>query len=356
MAPPEVSAASRAPRRPRTRRLTRSRCRCAPERPRRVAMPSPSMASTCVELGARQRRVGRRAAHQREERVLVAPTVAGARAGGDQLLRQDVERRRRASTCRSICPRTHRAHRRRALDQLVARHARRCAPWACRRRRGRRDRCAGAGPRSSAASRAGTPARRRRCRCRARATRSPPPRAAAPFCSLRSTARRVRLASAPWCAATTPSPSRSSRSCATRSARRRLGTKISVVLCSSMSAAEPLVDVAPTLRARPPRASGSLGTSIAEIERLLASGVDDAAGPRAAARRCRRGSAPTSAGRLAPSPTGRCACSRRVLHSASSRSSESARCAPRLLPTSAWISSTITVSTPPRIAAPAVRR
>src|SRR5260370_826822 len=46
MAPPDVSAAMRAPRRPRTRLLTRSRCRCAPQRPRRVAMPSPSMATT----------------------------------------------------------------------------------------------------------------------------------------------------------------------------------------------------------------------------------------------------------------------------------------------------------------------
>ena len=45
MAPPPVSAAMRAPRRPRTTWCTPSRWRSAPERPRRVAMPSESMAT-----------------------------------------------------------------------------------------------------------------------------------------------------------------------------------------------------------------------------------------------------------------------------------------------------------------------
>ena len=57
----------------------------------------------------------------------------------------------------------------------------------------------------------------------------------APVCSRCSTARRVRFDSAPWCAATVPSPSRFSRSWATRSDMRRLGTKISVVRCSPRS-------------------------------------------------------------------------------------------------------------------------
>ena len=57
----------------------------------------------------------------------------------------------------------------------------------------------------------------------------------------------------------------------------------------------------------------------------------------------RRGSArPRRA--AARSPTGRCAADR-ARRSAASRSSESARCAPRLVGASAWISSTITVST-----------
>ena len=60
--------------------------------------------------------------------------------------------------------------------------------------------------------------------------------------------------------------------------------------------------------------------------------------------RRRRGSArPRRA--AAASPTGRCAAAARVARSASSRSSDSARCAPRLVGTSAWISSMITVST-----------
>ena len=64
------------------------------------------------------------------------------------------------------------------------------------------------------------------------------------------------------------------------------------------------------------------------------------------ARACRQGSArPRRAG--AASPTGRCAAPARAFasRSRSSRSSDSARCAPRLVGTSAWISSMMTVST-----------
>ena len=57
----------------------------------------------------------------------------------------------------------------------------------------------------------------------------------------------------------------------------------------------------------------------------------------------RRGTAPPRRAGAA-SPTGRCAASGRPQR-CSSRSSESARCAPRLVGTSAWISSTMTVST-----------
>ena len=58
IAPPEVMAARRAPRRPRTRPLTWSRCSSAPLRPREVAMPSESIVDDGVEIGARQIAVG----------------------------------------------------------------------------------------------------------------------------------------------------------------------------------------------------------------------------------------------------------------------------------------------------------
>ena len=82
----------------------------------------------------------------------------------------------------------------------------------------------------------------------------------------------------------------------------------------------------------------ALGQLDREVEVALVPGVDD----RAAAAGRRRAAAPTvSIGRcVADSPTRL----GRASHSASSRSSVSARCEPRLSRATAWISSTITVS------------
>ena len=76
-----------------------------------------------------------------------------------------------------------------------------------------------------------------------------------------------------------------------------------------------------------------------EVEVALVAGVDDR---RAAAGRRRAGGRRSRSG--AAWPTARCGWAA-ASHSASSRSSVSARCAPRLSRATAWISSTITVST-----------
>ena len=76
-----------------------------------------------------------------------------------------------------------------------------------------------------------------------------------------------------------------------------------------------------------------------EVERALVAGVDDDR-ERAVADE----QAPDGLDRLAAWPTARCG-SDVSSHSASSRSSVSARCAPRLSRATAWISSTMTVST-----------
>ncbi len=69
-----------------------------------------------VEVLARQRRERRGASREREE-VVLAPVLA--RRLGDDLLREDVERRDRLLDAVEP-PGAHRAHERRALDQLVA--------------------------------------------------------------------------------------------------------------------------------------------------------------------------------------------------------------------------------------------
>ena len=74
-----------------------------------------------------------------------------------------------------------------------------------------------------------------------------------------------------------------------------------------------------------------------EVEVALVAGVDD----RGSGGRRRAGARPSRS--AAASPTARRV--RALSHSASSRSSVSARCAPRLSRATAWISSTITVST-----------
>ena len=128
------------------------------------------------------------------------------------------------------------------------------------------------------------------------------------------------------------SPSRSARWRATRSAMRRVLTKTSVVRCCADQLGEAVVDLRPTPRpTSPPRAARG-GTSSARSRCADVAGVDDRAARRcrpASTLPCRPGSArpPRSA---SASPTGRCASAGGRSHSASSRSSDSARCAPRL--------------------------
>src|ERR1041385_3515017 len=59
IAPPDVSAASRAPRRPRSRPFIASRCTSAPRRPRRVVNPSASMRTTASNCSRSRLRYGR---------------------------------------------------------------------------------------------------------------------------------------------------------------------------------------------------------------------------------------------------------------------------------------------------------
>ena len=82
-------AARRAPRRPRTRPFTWSRCSSAPLRPREVAIPSDSICDNGVEVGSVQIAIRIGAPHQREQIVFVPILGGGFR---HDLLRQDVER------------------------------------------------------------------------------------------------------------------------------------------------------------------------------------------------------------------------------------------------------------------------
>jgi hypothetical protein len=106
-------------------------------------------------------------------------------------------------------------------------------------------------------------------------------------------------------------------------------------------------DLAPLLHRRDTAESSLPGTQIREIERAAVARVDDLAA-RAAVGQARVGTSPTSS--RAIRSIGRCVAESRSApgrsQSASSRSSESARCEPRLSRAVAWISSTITVRAP----------
>ena len=117
MAPPEVSAVSRAPRRPRRHVVHRVVMdqRAAPAAAGAKALRQ--HADHGVEIGARQRPIGPGAAEQREELVL-APLAR--RHFGDDLLRQHVERLFRDREAIEF-PAVHTVEQRRAFDQLVAR-------------------------------------------------------------------------------------------------------------------------------------------------------------------------------------------------------------------------------------------
>ena len=106
-----------------------------------------------VEGCSREVREGRRGANQGEERVL-GPFARGAL--GDDLLRQDVERRHRRVHAIEASG-GHRAHQRRALHQLVARGGEEAPARGASRGRALIDRCAGGTSSPRAASRSGRP-------------------------------------------------------------------------------------------------------------------------------------------------------------------------------------------------------
>ena len=116
IAPPDVIAARRAPRRPRTTPCTRSRWRNAPLRPRLVLMPSDSMSMTASKSARVRSRIAIGAANEREQ-IVFLPVLGGGH--GDDLLPHHVERRRRHQQAIELALRD-RPHQRRAFDQLVA--------------------------------------------------------------------------------------------------------------------------------------------------------------------------------------------------------------------------------------------
>ena len=126
-----------------------------------------------------------------------------------------------------------------------------------------------------------------------------------PCLSRCSASSRCSLARLPWCAVTCSSPSRSESWRVTRSAMRRVLTKISVVRCSSTSSARRSIDLLPHL-VRHHRLERRVGDLEREIARATMAGVDDPGISAAARLRRRPGNArrPRSASAW---PRGRCA-------------------------------------------------
>ena len=116
MAPPLVSAASRAPRRARSRPFTASWWRWAPRRPRPVWMPQDTRSTTSSKVLAGQVGVRGGPAHQVVERLHLP--LLGRRHLGHQLLGQHVEGgHRRVQHVEVAGP--HPGQQGGALDQLV---------------------------------------------------------------------------------------------------------------------------------------------------------------------------------------------------------------------------------------------
>ena len=133
--------------------------------------------------------------------VVLGPVLAGAL--GDDLLREDVERRDRLHDAVETA-RAHGADERGALDQLVAAGREETALRLAARARDRSGRRAAGRSRRCAASRSGRRGRCCRCRCRAPATRCRPAPAARPALRRCSTRRRRSFERLPWWLATAP--------------------------------------------------------------------------------------------------------------------------------------------------------
>ena len=223
-----------------------------------------------------------------------------------------------------------------------------------RRPGGRPGRCAAGRSPPTAATRPGRPGRPRPCRCRARASWWPRPPGSRPALSSSSISSRCSRLTEPWWARAISSPAISFSRAHSRSASRRELANTIVLRWARISSTQALVDGRPDAgtflgrrRAarRSPRRCRRRGHVLdrdhhRQVERLRASaaptivtGRGAAEEPRDLVERADRRRQPD-----ALAPAGRAA--RRA------RSSDSARCAPRFVPATAWTSSTMTVSTP----------
>ena len=286
---------------------------------------------------AADRDTGRRGGRARTARLRASRPAAHGR---DDLLRQDVERRVGNDDAVELAA-ADRQHERRALDQLVARRRRRAAPLGTAPRQwpGAADALHGDGDRSRRSDlaheidRADVDAELERRRGDER-------RCSSPLFSRCSASSRILRDRLPWCAATAfvAEPLGEVMRDALGQPPRVDEDERRAVLRDERGDA--VVDLVPQLVRRRRRPS-SLARDFDRRDRTRAGGaICTMCG--AAGRRPPRNSATTSIGFcVADRPmrgTGRPA-------SASSRSSDSARCAPRLSSATAWISSTMTVST-----------
>ncbi len=101
----------------------------APRRPRFVANPSASMATTASNCGRSSVAIGPRAPHEREQLVL---RVLAARRSRRRSAARARRSARPATTMRSRSPAADRSEQRDALDQIVARRRETPGPSACR--------------------------------------------------------------------------------------------------------------------------------------------------------------------------------------------------------------------------------
>ena len=177
---------------------------------------------------------------------------------------------------RSSSPRRDAVEQRRAFDQLVARQREQPALGRARRRRARSARPAA----GRLAIERGEPS----WQTRSTSPMSMPSSSEAvatsalslPRLSRCSASSRCSLARLPWCAATCSAPSRSDSWRVTRSAIRRVLTKISVVRCASISSARRSIDLLPDL-ARHHRFERRCRHLEREVARPAMAGVDDRA-------------------------------------------------------------------------------
>ena len=232
MAPPDVMAARRAPRRPRSLPFTRSRWSSAPLRPREVATPSESTSTTASNSLRSRRRYGyapRTSANRPsslQSWVAAAATICCARMSSGASGMES-----RSSTPARMAL-TSAAHSRSSSRVVAKMRPLGVAPiqWPDRPMRW-----------SPTAIERGEPI----WHTRSTVPMSMPSSSDAvattafnsPFLSRSSAVRRRRRARLPWCGRTVWGPRRWPRWCETRSARRRVLTNTSVVRCFRISSA-----------------------------------------------------------------------------------------------------------------------